>query len=135
MSCVNKNDKRIVDNGCSHHMNGDKSKFITLNFYDRNNVRFFNDEPFLIKGKGSIKLIDKISCDNSYYVEGLNYNLLSVSRLNNLRCKVEFENKVAKIYDTNGRLIGRGDQTRSNLFYLDIEDATCLVIKFDDVWL
>ena len=32
-------------------------------------------------------------------------------------------------------MIGKGDQTRSNLFYLDIEDATCLVVKFDDVWL
>ena len=55
--------------------------------------------------------------------------------MNNLGCKVEFENKVAKIYDTNGKLIGKGDQTRSNLFYLDIGDATCLVVKFDDVWL
>ena len=41
--------------------------------------RFGNDAPCLIKGKGSIKLTEKISCDNAYYVEGLNYNLLSVS--------------------------------------------------------
>ena len=74
-------------------------------------------------------------CDNGYYVEGLNYNLLSVSQLSNIGCKVEFGNKTAKIYDTNGNLIGKGDQTRSNIFYLDIEDATCLIVKFDDVWL
>ena len=114
---------------------GDKSKFITLTSYDGNSVRFGNDAPCLIKGKGSILLIDKISCDNAYYVEGLNFNLLSVSQLKNLGCKVELENKSAKIYDTNGNLIGKGDQTRSNLFYLDIEDATCLIAKFDDVWL
>ena len=36
---------------------------------------------------------------------------------------------------TNGKLIGKGDQTRRNLFYLDIEDATCLIAKLDDVWL
>ena len=89
----------------------------------------------MIKGKGSIKLTDKISCDNAYYVEGFNYNLLSVSQLNNLGCKVEFESKTAKIYDPNCNLIGKGDQTRINLFYLDIEDATCLIAKFDDVWL
>ena len=77
VACVNKNDRCIIDSGCSHHMTGDKSKFITLNCYDRNSVRFGNDAPCLINGKGSIKLTDKILCDNAYYVEGLNYNLLS----------------------------------------------------------
>ena len=42
-------------------------------------------------------------CDNSYYVEGLNYILLSVS-LNNLGCKVEFEKKITNIYDTNKKI-------------------------------
>ena len=79
MICVNKNDKCIIDSGCSHHMIGDKSKFITLTCYDGNSVRFGNNAPCLIKGKGSIKLTDMISCDNAYYVEKLNYNLLSVS--------------------------------------------------------
>ena len=116
-------------------MTRDKIKFVTLTCYDGNSVRFGNDAPCLIKGKGSIKLIDKISCNNAYYAEGLNYNLLSVLQLNNLGCKVEFENKITKIYDTNGNLIGKGDQTRSNLFYLDIEDVTCIIAKFDDVWL
>ena len=70
VTCVNKNDRWIIDSGCSHHMAGDKSKFVTLNYYDGNNVRFGNDAPCLIKGKGFIKITDKISCDNSYYVEG-----------------------------------------------------------------
>ena len=34
-----------------------------------------------------------------------------------------------------GKLIRKGDQTRGNLFYLDMNDATCLVVEFDDVWL
>ena len=33
VSCVNKNDGWIIDNGCSHHMTRDKIKFITLNCY------------------------------------------------------------------------------------------------------
>ena len=132
VTCVNKNDKWINDNGCSYHMTRDKSKFITLNFYEGNSVIFCKDKPCLIKGKSSIKLIDKILCGNAYYVEGLNYNFFSVSQLNNLKCKIKFENNIAKIYDKNEKLIGKGDQTRSNLFYLDIEDATCLIVKFDD---
>ena len=71
MTCVNKNGKLIIDSGCSHHMIGDKSKFITLTCYDGNSVRFGNDAPCLIKGKGSIKLTNKISCDNNYYIEGV----------------------------------------------------------------
>ena len=74
-------------------------------------------------------------CDNAYYVEGLNYNLLSVSQLDISSYKVEFENKIEKIYETDGKLIGKSDQTRGNLFYLDMNDATCLVVGFDYVWL
>ena len=51
-----------------------------------------------------------------------------MSQLNSSGCKVEFENKIAKIYDTDGKLIGKGDQTRVNLFYLDMNDVTCLVV-------
>ena len=87
------------------------------------------------KRKKVLSNSQKIFCDNDYYVEGLNYNLLSVSKLNSSGYKVEFENKIAKIYDTNGKLMGKGNQTRGNLFYLDIDDATCLVVEVDDVWL
>ena len=57
-----------------------------------------------------------------------------MSQLNSLGCKVEFEKKIAKIYDTNGKLIGKGNQTRGNIFYLDMDDDTCLILEFDGVW-
>ena len=101
VTCMNKNDKWVIDSGCSHHMTRDRGKFITFTQYDRNSVRFGNNAPCQIKGKGTIKLTKKISCDNAYYVEGLNYNLLSVPQLGNVGCKVEFGNKTTKIYDTN----------------------------------
>ena len=65
-------------------MTGDKSKFETFENYNRNSVRFGNDAPCLVRGKGSIKLTDKIICDNAYYVEELKYNLLSVLKINSL---------------------------------------------------
>ena len=69
VSYVNKSDRWIIDSGYSYHMTRDKNKFIIINCYDGNSVGFGNDVPFFIKGKGSIKLIDKILCDNAYYVE------------------------------------------------------------------
>ena len=51
VTCMNKNNKWIIDSRCSHHTTGDKSKFITLTSYDGNSVRFGNGAPCLIKGK------------------------------------------------------------------------------------
>ena len=51
VTCVNKNEKWIIDSGCSYHMIGDKSNFVTFTQYDGNSVRFGNDAPCLIKGK------------------------------------------------------------------------------------
>ena len=41
--CVNKNDKWIIDSGCSHYMTRDKSNFVTLTQHDENSGRFGND--------------------------------------------------------------------------------------------
>ena len=53
-------------------MIGDRSKFKTFEPYDGNTMKFGNDAPCPMKAKGSIVLIDKITFDNTYYVEGLN---------------------------------------------------------------
>ena len=72
ISYLKKNDKWIIDSGCSHHMIIDRSKFSTFETYDGNSVKFGNDAPCPIKGKGYVILTDKITCENTYYVEGLN---------------------------------------------------------------
>ena len=69
ISYVNKDDKWIIDSECSHHMTDDKSKFKTFASYDGNNVEFGNDAPYPMKGKGYVVLIDKITCDNTYFVK------------------------------------------------------------------
>ena len=56
-----------------------------------------------------------------------------MSQLNSSGYKVEFEDKIAKIYDIDGKLIRKGDQSRANPFYLDMNNSTCLVVEFDDI--
>ena len=56
ISHVRKNDIWIIDSVFSHHMIGDKTKFEHMEYYDRGSVRFGNNEPCNIKGKGCILL-------------------------------------------------------------------------------
>ena len=51
--------------------------------------------------------------------------MLSVSLLKKLGYRVEFHHRKAKIFDVDGKLIGSGDQTRGDLFYLDLSDKIC----------
>ena len=76
-----------------HITTSDRSKFSILETYDGNSVKFGNDAPCLVKGKEFVILTDKITCDNTEYGEGLNYNFLSVAQLNRLGCKVEFNQR------------------------------------------
>ena len=116
-------------------MTGNRSKFSTFETSDGNNVKFGNDAPCPVKGRGSIILIEKITCDNTYFVEGLNYNFLSVAQLNRSGYKVEFNQKNDLIYNFEGELSGSGERLKGNLFYLDETTKTCLMVKSDDVWL
>ena len=116
---MNKNDKWIIDSGCSHHMTGDTSKFSTFETYDENNVKFGNDAPCHMKGKGYVVLTNKIICDNTKFLEGLNYNLLSVAQLNRSGCKVEFIQRMALIYNIESNLIRSEEKTKGNLLYLN----------------
>ena len=79
ISHVSKNDTWIIDSGCSHHMTGDKTIFEDMEPYDGGCVRFRNNEPCYIKGKGRISLTRELICDNAYWVEGLKHNILSVA--------------------------------------------------------
>jgi hypothetical protein len=71
-----------IDSGCSEHMIGDKSKFLTLSDSKSGNVTFGNDAPGKIKGKGMVSLSNgKGKAQDVLFVEGLKHNLLSVSQV------------------------------------------------------
>ena len=46
-------------------MTSDKTKFENFEDYDGGSVRFGNNEPCCIKGRGRISLSNEIICDNA----------------------------------------------------------------------
>ena len=71
----------------------------------------------------------------SYWVEGLEHNLLSVARLNNIGFKVEFMEGKVRLLDNKGNLIGSGRKTKGNLFYLDLSECSCFIAQVEESWL
>ncbi|GLJ23768.1 hypothetical protein SUGI_0450940 [Cryptomeria japonica] len=74
---VEEKDEWVIDSGCSHHMTGDKSKFVNMERYDCGIVRFGDDKACVIHGRGSISFDGKHNIDDVLYVEGLKHNILS----------------------------------------------------------
>ena len=54
ISYVNKSNRWIINSGCSNHMTGDRDKFEDIGPYKGGCVKFGNDIPCVVKGKGSI---------------------------------------------------------------------------------
>ena len=130
-----KNDTWIIDSGCSHHMTSNKTKFEYFEDYDGGSVRFGNNEPCFIRGKGRISLTKELLCDNAYWVEGLKRNFLSVAQLLNNGFKVEFMPKKARLLDGKRKMIGSGTQTKGNLFYLELGECSCFIAQIEEIWL
>ncbi|GKF20874.1 hypothetical protein Tco_0069512, partial [Tanacetum coccineum] len=72
-------DKGIANSGCSRHMTGTKEY---LSDYQEIKGVFvaFGESKGRITGKGNIKT-DKLDFDDVYYVNGLKFNLFSVSQM------------------------------------------------------
>jgi len=75
---VEEKDEWVIDSGCSHHMTGDKSKFISMERYEGGIVKFGDNSIGRICGRGSISLDGKNNTNDVLYVEGLKHNLLIV---------------------------------------------------------
>ena len=56
LSTQRQKDPWYIDSGCSKHMSGDKSKFLSLTEHKPGNVTFGNDASGKIKGKGMVSL-------------------------------------------------------------------------------
>ena len=103
----------IVDSGCSHHMTGDKSNFISLESYNGGTVTFgSNLRKSKIVGIGKVGN-ENLTIKDVYLVDGLNFNLLSVSQLCDAGYTVKFNSKTCQLINTqSNQLIYEGKRNK-----------------------
>jgi hypothetical protein len=124
LSAQRKKNPWYIDSGCSKHMAGDRSKFLTLSDSKSGNVTFGNDAPGKVKGKGIVSLSNgKRKSQDVLLVENLKHNLLSVSQVYDRGCEVFFTSKDYKIkYVDSGKLVAKGIRTENNVYVLKEEE-------------
>ncbi|XP_075084694.1 uncharacterized protein LOC142167952 [Nicotiana tabacum] len=86
-----------MDNGCSEHMTGSTTDFLSLKAQQGGIVSFGNGKKEYILGVGRIGKSLSHSIENVYYVNVLKYKLLCVSQICDKGNKVEFVSKVCTV--------------------------------------
>ncbi|XP_057996536.1 uncharacterized protein LOC131175873 [Hevea brasiliensis] len=105
-----------IDSGCSRHMTGNKGKFSSLTLREEGYVKFGDKSKAKIIGCGTI---GKNPCiENVALVQGLKYNLLSVSQLCDNGFKVVFTSSHFLKFKTPLISVASSPKTRTNAFPL-----------------
>ena len=127
-----------LDSGCSKHMTGDKSKFLSISFKQEGHVTYGDNNKGRILGKGSIGDKDILVIHDVLYVEGLKHNLLSISQLCDKGYQVMFKSNTCEICLPNTKEVMLVGKRVNNVYLLDISSPCsigCLLSKQDESWL
>ena len=126
-----------MDSACSRHMTGDKSKFTHLELKDKGTVSFGDNSKAKIIGSGIIG--SKLQIEDVSLVNGLKFNLLSVSQLCDKSMRVIFEPthcEVQSLHDNHTLFMGSRNE---NVYLVDLDSLinsdVCLASMVDDSWL
>jgi len=127
-----------LDNGCSKHMTGDKSMFVNIIFNQEGHVTYGDNNKGRILGRGSIGDKSILLIHDILYVEGLKYNLLSISQLCYKGYPIIFKPNSCEIFLPNSKEVMLIGKRINNVYLLDISSPCsvgCLLSKHDESWL
>jgi hypothetical protein len=94
-------DEWFIDSGCSSHMTGAQSKFVSLK-KKGGNVTFGDDSSTKILGKEIVNLgSENVKARKFLLVEDLKHNLLSVSKIRDQGYTLTFDSQKCKIKENN----------------------------------
>ena len=100
-------------------MTGDKEKFSKLQVNDGGKVIFCGKEKGKIIGQGKVSEDPSCSVDDVLLVEGLNYNLLSISQLCDKSLRVIFEFNKYKVVDIQKNKVKLEGQRINDVYVID----------------
>ena len=122
--------KWYLDSGCSRYMTGDESQFITLEAKNGGMVTFGDNDKEKIIGISNIGITPSTCIKNILLVNGLKYNLLSISQLCDKSYKVIFESSMCIVtspLDDSTRFIGH---RHGNVYIVDLDNLSIQNIQY-----
>ncbi|KAK1433672.1 hypothetical protein QVD17_10587 [Tagetes erecta] len=111
----------FLDSGCSHHMCGNKERFIQLDLNFSHSVKLGNDTRLNVSGRGQIKLKFQEGTyviQDVYYVPDLKNNLLSIGQLQQRGLSFLIASNICKIYHPQKGLIMQSHMSANRMFPL-----------------
>jgi len=112
-----------LDSGCSRHMTGDRSLFLTLTMIEGGTVGFGGNQTGKIIGSGTIGN-SSISINNVVLVDGLKHNLLSISQFCDNGYDVLFvKNNCTVIKTIDQSIVFKGNR-RNNVYKINFSKLT-----------
>ena len=130
--------KWYLDSGCSRHKTGDKDQFNKLDAKDGGHVTFRDNAKGKIIGIREIGNPQSLSIHHVLFVDGLKYNLLSISQLCDMENKVIFYPKNCFVSSLDeDKVIFSGERV-DNVYVIDLnkidnKDIKCLMFISHDI--
>ena len=112
-------------------MTGNKDNLINYKSCEGPKVNFGGDGKGDVVGYGDL-IIGTIKISNISHVDGLRYNLLSVSQFSDKGCTVEFSDVGCKVVDLSTREVKLTNIRKNNIYVVDwdsIPANTCFVAQ------
>ena len=125
-----------LNNGCSHHMTGDKVMFSSISLKDGGYVTFGDNAKGKIVGEGKVGKSPNPTIENVLLVNGLKHNFFSISQFCDKDYEVVFESNKCVVLDKNECAMFVGSR-HNNIYLVDLYDSKafndkCLVSVNDN---
>ena len=121
-----------LDSGCLKHMTGDENLFQELDRNRSGSVTFSDNSNRAIQGIGTIDNNFQTQIKHFLYIEGLKYNLLSISQLCDKWFKVYFDAHAHHVIDSNTNQVIHIGKRHENVYVIHIDEIkfhieSCLI--------